>query len=67
MKEALLKNGVPAWQAEGVVEEYERYRKGEGEDLTSAIQDITGYEATYFAQFALDNAARFSGKAAGKT
>jgi len=67
MKEALLKSGVPAWQAEGVVEDYEGYRKGDGEQVTSAIQDITGYEATYFAQFALDNAARFSGKAAGKT
>ncbi len=67
MKEALLKNGVQAWQAEGVVEDYERYRKGEGEHVTAAIQDITGYEATYFAQFALDNAARFSSKAAGKT
>jgi len=66
MKEALSKNGMPAWQAEGVVEDYERYRKGEGEHISSAIHDITGYEATYFAQFALDNAAKFAGKAAGK-
>ncbi len=67
MKEALLKNNLPVWRAEGVVEDYERYRKGEGEHVTSAIRDITGYEATNFAQFALDNAARFSSKAAGKT
>jgi len=66
MKEALLKNGLPAWQAEGVIEDYEHYRKGEAEHVTSAIRDVTGYEATYFAQFALDNATRFAGKAAGK-
>lgn len=67
MKEALLKNGMPAWQAEGVLEDYERYRKGEGEQVSPAVAEITGYEATYFAQFALDNSAKFAGKAAGKT
>jgi uncharacterized protein YbjT (DUF2867 family) len=67
MKEALLKNGVPAWQAEGIMEDYESYRKGEGETVTTTIRDITGYEATFFAQFSLDNAARFAGKAATKT
>lgn len=66
MKEALLKSGLPGWQAEGVVEDYEHYRKGEAEQVTSAIRDITGYEATYFAQFALDYASRFAGKAAVK-
>jgi len=67
MKEALIKNGLPVWQAEGVAEDYEHYRKGDGQEVSSAIRDITGYEATYFAQFALDHAARFAGKAAGKT
>ena len=67
MKEALVKNGMPGWQADGVVEDYEHYQKGEAEQVSSAVRDITGYEATYFAQFALDNSARFAGKAAGKT
>ncbi len=67
MKEALLKNGMPKWQAEGVLEDYEHYRKGEAEAVSSAVMDITGYEPTFFAQFALDYSARFSGKAAGKT
>jgi len=67
MKEMLLKSGLPAWQAEGVVEDYDHYRKGEAEQVTSEVKDVTGYEATYFAQFALDNAAKFSGKAAVKT
>jgi len=66
MKETLLKSGLPQWQAEGVVEDYEHYRKGEAEQVTSAVKDVTGYEATYFAQFALDNSAKFAGKAAGK-
>jgi uncharacterized protein YbjT (DUF2867 family) len=67
MKEALLKNGLPAWQADGVTEDYEHYRKGEAEQVSSAVRDITGYEATYFAQFALDYSGKFAGKAAGKT
>ncbi len=67
MKETLLKNGLPAWQADGILEDYEYYRKGEGEQLSSAVRDISGYEATYFAQFALDYVTRFAGKAAGKT
>lgn len=66
MKETLLKSGLPEWQAEGVVEDYERYRKGEAEQVASTIRDITGHEASYFAQFALDYATRFAGKAAVK-
>ena len=66
MKEALLNSGFPTWQAEGIVEDYDHYRKGEAEMVSPAIREITGYEPTYFAQFALDNAARFAGKAAGK-
>ena len=66
MKEALMNSGFPKWQAEGIVEDYDHYRKGEAEMVSPAIREITGYEPTYFAQFALDNAARFAGKAAGK-
>ncbi len=67
MKETLVKSGFPAWQAEGVAEDYESHRKGETEQVSSAVRDITGYEATFFAQFALDYALRFAGKATGKT
>lgn len=67
MREALLRNGMPKWQAEGVLEDYEHYRKGEAEEVSPAVMDITGYEPEFFAQFALDYSARFSGKAAGKT
>lgn len=66
MKETLLKSGLPEWQAEGVVEDYEHYRKGEAEQVASTIRDVTGHEASYFAQFALDYATRFAGKAASK-
>jgi hypothetical protein len=57
---------VTPWQAEGVVEDYEHYRRGEAEMLTSAVRDLTGYEGTFFSQFAMDYAGSFSGKAAGK-
>src|SRR5262249_19278947 len=46
MKETLMKSGLPVWQAEGVVEDYESYEKGEAEEVSSAVRDITGYEPT---------------------
>ena len=67
MRDALLKSGISEWQADGIVEDYEHYRKGEGERVTSTVRDITGYEATWFAQFALDYSGKFASKAAGKT
>src|SRR5215813_8065080 len=64
MKDMFRKAGLPAWQADGVVEDYDHYRKGEAEHVSSAVRDLTGYEATFFAQFALDNATKFAGRAA---
>lgn len=68
MRDVLLKTGMQAWQADGVLEDYEHYRKGEAEKVTMAVRDASGYEAAYFAQFALDYATKFAGgRAAGKT
>jgi uncharacterized protein YbjT (DUF2867 family) len=65
MREALLGFGMAAWQAVGVVEDYERYRRGEAAMVTSTVQDLTGSEPTTFFRFAQDYAARFLEKAAG--
>src|SRR5262249_44937879 len=63
MKDALLKSGVMDWQADGIVEDYEHYRKGEAELVTTSVRDVTGYEATSFSQFAMDYSGRFGAKA----
>lgn len=65
MRQALLGFGMPEWQADGLVEDYDHYRRGEAAEVTSTVRDITGNDATRFSQFAKDYAARFVGKAAG--
>lgn len=65
MMEALLSFGLPAWQAEGVVEDYEQYRAGEAAEITSTVRDVTGNAPHSFAQFAKDYAGSFLDKAAG--
>jgi hypothetical protein len=64
MKQALLKFGMPEWQAAGLIEDYDHYRRGEAGIVTSAVRDVTGKDATNFFKFARDYAPRFLGKAA---
>ncbi len=64
-REALLSFGLPPWQAEGVVEDYEQYRRGEASLVTTTVRDITGNDPFAFSRFARDYAAKFLGKAAG--
>jgi uncharacterized protein YbjT (DUF2867 family) len=52
MRQALLGLGIPAWQAEGMVEDYEHYRRGEAADVTTTVRDLTGRDARTFSQFA---------------
>jgi len=65
MRETLLGFGIPAWQADGVVEDYDHYRHGEAFAVTTTVRDLTGKEATSFSQFAKDYANSFVGRAAG--
>lgn len=65
MRKALLGFGMPPWQADGLVEDYDHYRRGEAAIVTRTVRDITGRDAASFFQFARDHAARFIGKAAG--
>ncbi len=65
MREALLSFGLPPWQAEGVVEDYEQYRRGEAARVTATVRDLTKNEPTTFFQFAQDYAGKFTGRAAG--
>jgi len=60
MRDAFLGFGVPAWQADGVVEDYAHYRRGEADVVTSGVQDAVGKAPRSFEEFACDYAAMFS-------
>lgn len=64
MREALLGFGVPAWRADGLLEDYEYYRRGEAETVTSTVYELTGSRPIAFFRFAQDHAERFLGKEA---
>jgi hypothetical protein len=65
MKQALIGFGMQTWQAEGLVEDYEIYRRGEAAEVTRDVKEVTGVPARSFTQFARDYAASFRGDIAG--
>lgn len=65
MRQSLLALGMPAWRAEGLVEDYDQYRRGEAARVTTTVQDVTGNAPISFSQFARDYADAFRRKAAG--
>jgi uncharacterized protein YbjT (DUF2867 family) len=65
MRQALLGFGMPAWQADGLLEDYAHYHRGEAAVVTSTVREVTGSAPIRFSQFAKDYAGRFLGKAAG--
>lgn len=52
MREALLGFHMPEWQADGLVEDYEHYSRGEAATLSTAVEDITGQKPRNFYTFA---------------
>ena len=60
MRDAALEFGMPQWQADGLIEDYTHYRRGEASSVSSAILDVTGLPARAFADFARDYARAFS-------
>ena len=60
MRDALLGFGIPEWQGDGLVEDYEHYRRGEAEAVTSGVQDAIGKAPRSFEEFARDYASMFS-------
>ena len=65
MRRTLLGLGMPAWQAEGVIEDFSQYRRGDAARITSTIQDVTGQPPIPFAQFAHDYAGYFQAQSVG--
>jgi len=64
MREKLGEMGMERWQADGLIEDYDHYRRGEAAYVTSAVKDVTGKDARSFTEFARDYAERFVGRAA---
>lgn len=60
MRDALLGMGVPLWQADGLIEDYAHYRRGEAAAVMSGVQEATGRPPRPFSAFARDFAPAFS-------
>jgi hypothetical protein len=60
MRAALLGAGLPDWQADGLIEDYAHYRRGEASPVTSGVRDATGRSPRTFAEFARDYAPAFA-------
>lgn len=60
MRDALLGLGIPEWQADGLIEDYAHYRRGEASTISSAVREVTGHPARSFADFARDYKQAFS-------
>lgn len=60
MYDTLLSVGFPVWQAEGLLEEYELYRRNEAATVTSGIRNAIAKEPRNFETFARDYATMFS-------
>jgi uncharacterized protein YbjT (DUF2867 family) len=60
MRDALLGVGLPVWQADGLIEDYAHYRRGEAAAVTSGVEDATGKAPRSIEEFARDYAATFS-------
>lgn len=54
MREMLVGFGMSPWQADGLIEDYQHYRRGEASAVSSAVQDVTGRLPRTFAAFADD-------------
>jgi hypothetical protein len=42
MREALIGAGLPVWQADGLIEDYAHYPRGEAAEVAPGVQPATG-------------------------
>ena len=59
LREMLIHAGFPAWQGDGLVEDYEHYKRGEASEITQDVFEVTGVEPRRFDAFARDYAPFF--------
>ena len=60
MRNALLSFRFPEWQADGLIEDYAHYRRGEAAAISTVVEDVTGVPARSFSTFAQDYKQAFS-------
>jgi uncharacterized protein YbjT (DUF2867 family) len=60
MREGLDGLDFPAWQADGLLEEFDMYRRGEAAEIESGVTDALGRSPRPFAEFARDYAPLFA-------
>jgi uncharacterized protein YbjT (DUF2867 family) len=54
-----LQGQLPAWQVEGLIEDYAHYARGEAAEVDPTVREITGQEPRDVAEFARDYARHF--------
>lgn len=59
MHREVVKAGFPLWQAEGLIEDYAHYARGEAAHVSSTVNDITGNSPRNFQTFIADYAPFF--------
>ena len=59
MGSALVEMGLPAWQVDGLLEEFAMYRRGEAAAAESGIREALGRPPRSFGEFARDYASLF--------
>jgi uncharacterized protein YbjT (DUF2867 family) len=59
---AALHRVLPPWQADGVVEDYAHYARGEAAEVHPDVADLTGGPARDLSDFARDHAAAFTAR-----
>jgi uncharacterized protein YbjT (DUF2867 family) len=60
MRVALADLGFPAWQADGLLEEFAMYRRGEAAGVEPGVREALGRPARSFDEFARDYASLFA-------
>lgn len=60
MREAVSRTPMPPWQADGLIEDYAHYARGEAAAVAPGVQDATGAAPRAFAAFARDFKTAFS-------
>lgn len=60
MRAALAGLGIPPWQADGLIEEFAMYRRGDAATVEPGIGEALGRPARSFDEFACDYAPVFT-------
>jgi hypothetical protein len=55
-----LRDVLPPWQVEGLVEDYAHYARGEAEAIHATVSDVTGHQPRDIDHFARDYADAFA-------